>query len=122
MEQTWFVLGCALVLLGVAAGAFAAHALKSHLSADHLDTFQTGVRYHVYHGLALFAVAYAATRWSGGLTNAAGWLFLAGVVLVSGSLYVLAVSGVKWLGAITPLGGFCFLAGWCCLALAAWRG
>jgi uncharacterized membrane protein YgdD (TMEM256/DUF423 family) len=122
MEQTWFVAGCVLLFLGVAAGAFAAHALKARISADHLDTFQTGARYHVYHGLALLAVAYAAARWGGGFANAAGWLFLAGIALFSGSLYLLAVSGLKWLGAVTPLGGFCFLAGWICLAVSAWRG
>lgn len=123
MEQTWFVAGCVLMALGVAAGAFAAHSLKHRLSADDLEVWQTAARYHIYHALALLGVAYAAYRWGGGgLTAAAGWLFVAGIALFSGSLYVLAVSGVKWLGAITPLGGLCFLAGWGCLALAAWRG
>lgn len=122
MEQTWFVLGCVLMALGVLAGAFAAHGLKAHLSSDDLEIWQTGARYHIYHALALFAVAYAATRWHSGLTTAAGWLFVAGIILFAGSLYVLAVSGVKWLGAITPLGGACFLFGWGCLALAALRG
>ena len=122
MEQTWFVIGCLAMVLGVAAGAFAAHGLKGQLSADNLDIWQTAARYHLYHGLGLLAVAYAATRWSAGLTTAAGWLFVAGILLFSGSLYILAASGAKWLGAITPLGGLCFLAGWGSLALAAWRG
>ena len=122
MEQTWFVLGCAFMLLGVMAGAFATHGLKSHLSADNLDIWQTGARYHIYHALALFAVAYACTRWGGGLVTAAGWLFVAGIVLFAGSLYLLAVTDTKVLGAITPLGGACFIFGWACLGLAVVRG
>ena len=122
MEGQWFAAGCLLMVLGVAAGAFAAHGLKGRLSADNLDVWQTASRYHIYHALGLLAVAYASTRWSGGLVAAAGWLFVAGVLLFSGSLYVLALTDVKVLGAITPLGGLCFLAGWCCLGLAAWHG
>ena len=122
MEQGWFVAGTVLAFLAVALGAFAAHTLKAHLSADNLDIFETGARYQMYHALALLGVAYAAQRWGGSLTTAAGWLFIAGVILFSGSLYLLSTSGVKALGAITPLGGLCFLAGWSCLAAAAWRG
>lgn len=122
MEQTWFALGAVFALLAVAFGAFAAHSLKGHLSADDLSVFETGARYQMYHALALLAVAYASYRWGGGLTSVAGWLFVAGIILFSGSLYALAISGVKLLGAITPLGGLCFLAGWVCLAIAAWRG
>ena len=121
MERTWFVLGAVLVLLAVAAGAFGAHGLEGRLSSDDLDTYETAARYHIYHALALLAVAYAAERFGGGLTQAAGWLFLAAILLFSGSLYVLALSGVKVLGAVAPLGGLCLLAGWSCLALAAWR-
>ena len=76
----------------------------------------------MYHALALLAVAWAADRWPGGATVAAGWLFLAGIVLFSGSLYLLSLSGVRWLGAVTPLGGVAFLAGWLALAWAVWRG
>lgn len=122
MEGQWFAAGCALMVLGVAAGAFAAHGLKGRLSADDLDIWQTGARYHIYHALGLLAVAYASTRWNAGLVAAAGWLFVAGIVLFSGSLYLLAVTDTKVLGAITPLGGLCFLAGWCSLGLAAWKG
>jgi uncharacterized membrane protein YgdD (TMEM256/DUF423 family) len=122
MEGQWFAAGCLLMVLGVAAGAFAAHGLKDRLSADNLDIWQTAARYHVYHALALLAVAYASTRWSAGLVAGAGWLFVAGIMLFSGSLYVLALTDIKVLGAITPLGGLCFLAGWCCLGLAAWHG
>jgi len=122
MERMFTVLGAVFAGLGVAAGAFGAHALRESLTDDRLDVFKTGAQYQLLHALALFAVAWACTRWPGGLTTAAGWLFVAGIILFSGSLYVLAVTGIKWLGAITPLGGLCFLAGWVCLALAAFRG
>jgi uncharacterized membrane protein YgdD (TMEM256/DUF423 family) len=122
MEKTWFIIGAALAFLGVAAGAFGAHGLREHLTADALNTYETASRYHLIHALALLAVAFAASRWGGGLTTAAGWLLVAGIVLFSGSLYLLAISGVRWLGAVAPFGGVAFLAGWACLVLAAWRG
>ena len=106
-----------MMLLGVMAGAFAAHSLKARLSADSLEIWQTGARYHIYHALALLAVAYAAARWHSGLVTVAGWLFVAGIVLFAGSLYVLALTNIRDLGRITPLGGVCFLVGWgllCC--------
>jgi uncharacterized membrane protein YgdD (TMEM256/DUF423 family) len=121
MDRVFFGLGALFGFLGVALGAFAAHALKSHLSADHLDVFKTGAQYQLYHALALLAVAWAVTRWPGGLTTAAGWLFVAGIVLFSGSLYLLAGTGVKAFGAITPLGGLAFLAGWLALGVRVWR-
>lgn len=122
-ERLFFLLGSISAGLAVALGAFGAHGLKARLTPDLLQTFETGVRYHLYHALALLAVAFALSRWSStGLPAAAGWLFLAGTVLFSGSLYLLAVTGAKWLGAITPLGGVAFIAGWVCLALAAGRG
>jgi len=121
MDRTWFVLGSLLAAVAVAAGAFGAHGLESRLSSDDMDTYQTAARYHTYHALALFAVAYAAQRFGGGLVTASGRLFVAGIVLFSGALYLLALSGVKILGAVAPIGGLCFLAGWACLAIAAWR-
>lgn len=122
MERIFFALGSLSALIAVAAGAFGAHALSDRLSADMLATFETGVRYQMYHGLALLGTAWAVTRWSGPLTTAAGWLFVAGTLIFSCSLYVLSLSGVRWLGAITPLGGIAFIGGWLCLVLAAWRG
>ena len=122
MDRTFFSLGAGSAFVAVAAGAFGAHALRSRLSADHLAVFETAARYQMYHALALLAVAWAVSRWAGALPTAAGWLFVAGTVLFSGSLYALALTGVRWLGAITPLGGAAFLAGWLCLALAARRG
>jgi uncharacterized membrane protein YgdD (TMEM256/DUF423 family) len=85
-----------------------------------LQVFETGVRYQMFHALGLLAVAWATTRWPGTAVNAAGWLFLAGTLLFSGSLYLLALTGQRWLGAVTPLGGVCFLVGWLLLAWGAW--
>jgi uncharacterized membrane protein YgdD (TMEM256/DUF423 family) len=109
--------------LGVALGAFGAHALSARLTPALLATFETGVRYHFYHALALIGVVVAIGRWpQSNLPVIAGWLFVAGIVVFSGSLYLLALTGVRWLGAITPIGGVAFIAGWLCLAVAAWRG
>ncbi|MGH8665268.1 MAG: DUF423 domain-containing protein [Burkholderiales bacterium] len=103
-------------------GAFGAHALKAHLEAPALATFEVGVRYQMYHALALLAVAWVHDRWPSRLVQAAGWLFIAGTLVFSGSLYLLVLLGVSALGAITPFGGAALLAGWACLAIAAWRG
>ena len=114
-------LGATMAALAVAAGAFGAHALRARLAPGDLLVFETGARYQMYHGLALIASSWVAERWPGPLASAAGWCFLAGIVLFSGSLYALTLSGVRALGAVTPIGGVCFLAGWACLALAALR-
>ncbi len=107
--------------LSVAAGAFAAHALKAKLSTAAIASFETGARYQMYHALALLLVALLLSRveHSPYLTMA-GFAFILGTVLFSGSLYALSLLGTKWLGAITPLGGGAFLLGWLCLAIAAW--
>lgn len=117
--RLWLVAGSLTAGVAVAAGAFGAHALRTRLGADQLAVFETGVRYQMYHGLAVLAVAWATDRWGGGAVQAAGWFFLAGIFLFSGSLYLLALSGQRWWGAITPLGGVAFLVGWVCLA---WTG
>lgn len=122
MDRLFFALGCVSGFLAVGLGAFGAHALKARLSPELLATFEVGVRYQMYHALALLAVGWAATRWPGTLVNASGWLFVTGTVVFSGSLYILSLTGVRWLGAITPIGGAAFLAGWLCLAWAAWKG
>ncbi|HZE76736.1 MAG TPA: DUF423 domain-containing protein [Gemmatimonadales bacterium] len=121
MDRVFFALGSVSGLVAVAAGAFGAHGLRSRLSPDLLAVFETAARYQMYHALALIAVAWATTRWPGSLATWAGWLFTAGTLIFSGSLYALALSGLRWLGAITPLGGVCFLAGWLCLALSVRR-
>ena len=112
---------CAAVagFLGVALGAFAAHALKASLPADLLAVFETGVRYQMYHAFALFAAAWGFARWQARTFALAGWLFVAGIIVFSGSLYLMALTGTRWLGAVTPLGGLAFLAGWLCLAWGA---
>ena len=122
MDRTFAALGALSGFLGVAAGAFGAHALRARLAPDLLAVFHTGAQYQLYHALALLAAAWAAARWPGGASTAAGWLFALGTVLFSGSLYALALSGVRALGAVTPLGGVAFLAGWACLGWAALRG
>ena len=122
MVAGWFATGAALCGLGVLLGAFGAHGLQARLTADMLATFETGVRYHFIHALGLLAVAWAASRWPGAWTGWAGWLFVAGIVIFSGSLYLLAVTGIRWLGAITPIGGLCFIGGWVALAVGALRG
>jgi uncharacterized membrane protein YgdD (TMEM256/DUF423 family) len=119
MDRLFFGLGAGSALLAVAAGAFGAHALRARLSPELLAVFETGARYQMYHVLGLIAVAWALSRWPGATAAWAGWLFVAGTVLFSGSLYALALTGVRWLGAITPLGGVAFLAGWACLVLTA---
>ena len=113
--------GAVAALVAVAAGAFGAHGLEGRVEPELLDVFETGVRYHMWHGLALLAAASAAARWPDPLWAAAGGLFAVGIVVFSGSLYTLTLTGARWLGAVTPLGGLAFLAGWACAALAAWR-
>jgi uncharacterized membrane protein YgdD (TMEM256/DUF423 family) len=122
MERLFFLLGSVSGALSVALGAFGAHTLKTRLSDDALSTFETGARYQMYHALALLAVTFAITHWpQSNLPVAAGWLFIAGTLLFSGSLYALSLSDLRWLGAVAPLGGAAFIAGWLCLALTAWK-
>jgi uncharacterized membrane protein YgdD (TMEM256/DUF423 family) len=121
MERGFAVLAALSALVAVALGAFAAHGLKGRLSPEMLGVFETGVRYQMYHALGLFAVAWVAGRWPGPAALAAGWLFVAGTVVFSGSLYALGAGAPRWLGAVTPLGGLAFLLGWLALAWAAGR-
>ena len=120
--RVFFALGALLAGLAVAFGAFGAHALRASLTPDDLATFEVGVRYQMYHALGLLAVAWATTRWESGALPVAGWLFVTGIVVFSGSLYVLVLTGQRWLGAVTPLGGVAFLIGWAVLAWTALRG
>lgn len=119
MDRVFFGIGALLAGLGVMAGAFGSHALRSRLAPDMLNVFEIAVRYQLIHALGLLAVAWAATRWPGAAVNAAGWLFIAGIVLFSGSLYLLTVVGTRGLGIITPIGGVLMMAGWASLAWAA---
>jgi uncharacterized membrane protein YgdD (TMEM256/DUF423 family) len=121
MDRVLLAVASGLAFVGVAAGAFGAHALRARITPEMLAVFQTGVLYHLVHAAALVGVALAAARWPSSLVHAGGWLLVAGILLFSGSLYLLAVTGVRPLGAITPIGGVCFLAGWLCLLVAALR-
>ena len=121
MERLFIIMGALSGAIGVAAGAFGAHALRARVEPRMLAVFETGARYQMYHALAMLAAAWMVSRFPGALMTASGWLFMAGTVLFSGSLYAMALTGVRALGAITPLGGVCFIAGWACIALAAMK-
>jgi uncharacterized membrane protein YgdD (TMEM256/DUF423 family) len=121
MDRGFAVAGSLSACLAVLAGAFGAHALRQRLPSELLAAFETGARYQMYHALALLFVAWAVTQWPGPLVRAAGWLFLGGTALFSGSLYLLALTGARGWGAMTPLGGVLFLAAWLLLAVAIWR-
>jgi uncharacterized membrane protein YgdD (TMEM256/DUF423 family) len=120
-ERQFLLLGGVSGFLSVALGAFGAHALRDALPADRLAAFDTGVRWQAVHTLALLAAGLFSGRGTGPFAPAAGWLFLLGIAVFSGSLYVLALSGVRGWGAVTPVGGVAWLAGWACLALAGLR-
>ena len=121
MERHFFGIGALSAFVAVAAGAFGAHTLRGALTPDLLDIFETAARYQMYHALALLAVGWVTSRGPSRGASVAGWLFVLGTVLFSGSLYALSLSGARWLGAITPLGGAAFLGGWLALAWACWR-
>lgn len=117
MSRFFLVIGALMAGLGVAAGAFGAHGLEGRVSPDRLDTFHTAVTYQMYHALALLVVGWAAAQGWSGLIDGAGYCFIAGILVFSGSLYLLVLTDTSWLGAVTPLGGAAFLAGW---GLFAW--
>jgi uncharacterized membrane protein YgdD (TMEM256/DUF423 family) len=119
MDRTFLLAGAIAGLIAVAFGAFGAHGLRGRLTPDMLAVFETGVRYHMYHALALLLTAALVPQVPGKAIVAAGWFFAGGIVLFSGSLYLLAATGVTILGAITPIGGVAFLAGWVALVIAA---
>ena len=122
MDRIFFMAGATSALLGVGAGAFGAHMLRDRLPAEMLVIYETAARYQMYHAFALLAAAWAQVRWPGSAVRWAGWLFVVGTVIFSGSLYALSLTGVRMLGAITPFGGMALLAGWFCLVASAWRG
>jgi uncharacterized membrane protein YgdD (TMEM256/DUF423 family) len=121
LERLLYTAAATAGFLGVAFGAFGAHALRARLSPEMLAVFETGVRYQMYHAFAVFAAAWACARWPRRVFGTAGVMFLAGIVVFCGSLYALALSGERWLGAVTPFGGLAFLTGWLMLAVGAWR-
>lgn len=133
MDRAFLVIGALSGFVGVALGAFGSHALRGRVTAERLGQFETGVRYQLWHSLALFGAVFVRTLQPIGSSSAylripgsenlfgaiAGWLFVAGIVLFSGSLYSLALSGNRGSGAVTPFGGMCFVLGWLALAVAA---
>ncbi len=121
MPRRFLMIGTLSAAIAVAAGAFGAHALRARLEPRLLEVFETAARYQMYHALALIAVASFLARGPNRTAVVSGWLFVAGTVLFSGSLYGMALTGVRALGAITPLGGVCFIAGWVAFAIAAAR-
>jgi uncharacterized membrane protein YgdD (TMEM256/DUF423 family) len=133
VARAFLLIACLLGFLGVAFGAFGSHALRARLTPERLAQFETGVRYQLWHALALFAVVFVDVPRGFGWTSyarltafpprspwpaIAGWLFVAGILLFSGSLYALALTGVRRWGAVTPFGGVCLLGGWAILAVA----
>lgn len=123
MMQIFGAIAALLGGLSVAGGAFASHALQGKLPERAIEVFGTGIRYQMYHALALLAVAIllGTTKEAAPWLTAAGWLFVGGVVLFSGSLYLISLAGIKAVGPVTPLGGVALMAGWACLAIAALR-
>jgi uncharacterized membrane protein YgdD (TMEM256/DUF423 family) len=119
--KLWLLLAVVYGFLGVALGAFGAHALRERLAPDLLAVYRTGVEYQFWHVAALLAVGLLALHKPSPLLNAAGLSFAIGILLFSGSLYALALSGLRVLGAVTPFGGLAFLVGWLLLGLAVWR-
>lgn len=119
LDRLLIAAGALSAFVGVGLGAFGAHGLRKRLGADMLAVFEIGVRYQLYHALALIVGGAAAGRLAPAALQAAGILFVLGTLVFSGSLYILAMTGRKWLGAVTPLGGLAMLAGWACLAWAA---
>jgi len=121
-DRLFFGIGCAAAALGVAFGAFGAHALSHRLGPQILAIYETAVRYQLVHALALLVAGLLRGSMARSpYVDAAGWLFTAGIVVFSGSLYALTLTGARGLGAITPIGGFAFIGGWTMLAIAAWK-
>ncbi len=122
MGRALLAAGAVLGFVGVAAGAFGAHAVRERISAERLENWKTAADYQLWHALATILAGFAAARWESGAAAAAGWCFVAGTLIFSGSLYALALTDQRKLGAITPIGGGLFLVGWALLFVAAIRG
>ncbi len=117
MDKLFITIGSFAAFVGVALGAFGAHGLRDRLSEQMMVVWHTGIQYHMIHALGLLLIGILIHLYSGiGSLKLAGWLFLVGIILFSGSLYLLAVLEIRKLGMITPIGGVAFLAGWLVLA------
>lgn len=128
MHKLFLVTGAFIGALSVVLGAFGAHGLKKLVPAESLVSYETAVRYQFYHVFALILTGFLFANGQPGLMKAAGWLFISGMILFSGSLYLLTyktatqASGLGWVGPVTPIGGMLLVAGWICLALALSKG
>jgi uncharacterized membrane protein YgdD (TMEM256/DUF423 family) len=121
MANRILFLGALAAGIGVAAGAFGAHGLRPILSEKMMAVFETGVRYHLVHALAMLIAGLSAHWFSHRVFLKAGWSFFIGILVFSGSLYTLALSGIRTLGILTPFGGLAFLLGWGFLAWGYWK-
>lgn len=122
MTRAFIFIGALFASLAVAAGAFGAHGLEGRVTPDRLQTFRTAVSYQMYHAIGLLVVGWAAAQGWGAVVHGAGYCFVTGILVFSGSLYVLVLTDTSWLGAITPIGGVAFIAGWILLAWGALGG
>ena len=120
LDRSMIAVGAVSAMVAVGAGSFGAHFLRTRLSDELLTVFETGARYQMYHALALVAVGLVLSRGAGVPAVWAGWLFIVGSIIFSGSLYALAITGARWWGAITPVGGVCFILGWAVFAWSIW--
>ncbi len=120
LDRIMIAVGAVSAMVAVGAGSFGAHFLRTRLSDELLTVFETGARYQMYHALALVAVGLVLSRGAGVPAVWAGWLFIVGSIIFSGSLYALAITGARWWGAITPVGGVCFILGWAVFAWSIW--
>ncbi|EFL50921.1 protein of unknown function DUF423 [Solidesulfovibrio fructosivorans JJ]] len=121
MDRLFFALGALSACMAVIAGALGSHALKHRLAPDMLAVFEIGVRYQMYHALALLGVGLASARWGGAYMAVGGWCFIIGTFLFSGSIYQLSLTNTKFLGIVTPIGGAIWMIGWVSIALGALR-
>lgn len=116
--RKYAMIGAWLAMLAVMLGAFGAHALKTRITPEHLAVFETGVRYHLIHAVALFALGMGGGQLDSKKAEIAGKLFSVGIAIFGLTLYGIAIAGISWLGAITPIGGVCLIAGWAFTALS----
>ncbi|MDH5429498.1 MAG: DUF423 domain-containing protein [Nitrospirota bacterium] len=121
MTNRILIIGAIMAGIGVAAGAFGAHGLRPILSEKMMAVFETGVRYHLVHAMAMLIAGLSAHWFSRRVFLKAGWSFFLGIFIFSGSLYALALTDTRTLGILTPLGGLAFLIGWGFLAWGYWK-
>ena len=122
MARWWLLIASIAGFLGVAGGAFGAHALKARISEQMLANFHTGTRYLMVHAVALLVVGVLAGRENVGDLAAVGWCFTVGMVIFTSTLWIMALTGQRWLGAVTPIGGTALIIGWLAFAMAAAKG